>query len=155
MLHQDWNQAWGAFIVSVATDVVDGRLARRWKVTTHWGAWLDLVSDIAMFYLYVPTAYMYSQWYSPWWQSNAGPWRVLIILCLLAALSMTLVFTTSMGKTALRWYRQKGNFWCGVIPVGAIGGWMAWQVNPWALGLTTAYGVLACYVNRDKIKGFL
>lgn len=155
MLHQQWDVAWSAFMCCVVTDVMDGRLAREWGVVTRGGAWLDLVSDIAIFYIYVPAAYWYSQRYSPWWQTHAGPWWVLGIVCLAAALLTTFGLVTNAGKALFRWYRQKGNFWCGVIPVGVIGGWMAWQTSPWALGLTIGYGVLACYVNREKIKGFL
>lgn len=155
LLHQQWAIAWMAFMLCVATDVIDGRLARSWGVTSRLGAALDLASDIAIFYIFVPTAYWYSQRYSPWWQTNAGPWRVLIVLCLLAALLTTLVLTTSTGKTVFRWYRQKGNFWCGVIPVGAIGCWMGWQISPWTLVITIGYGLITSYENREKIRGFL
>lgn len=155
MLHQQWDVAWAAFMCCVATDVLDGRLARGWGVVTRWGAWLDLASDIAIFYVYVPAAYWYSQRYSPWWQMNVSPWRILGILCLLAALFTTLVLATSAGKTAFRWYRQKGNFWCGVIPVGLIGCWMGWQISPWGLVLTIGYGVIMCFENHDRIKRFL
>lgn len=155
LLDQQWAAAWAAFMVCVVTDVVDGRLARRWNVSTRWGAWLDLGSDFLIFYVYVPAAYWYSQRYSSWWQMYFGLWQVFGIACLLAGSLTLAVATTNVGQALFRWYRQKGNFWCGVIPVGAIGGWMAWHTGYWALGLTVGYGVLACYVNREKIKWFL
>lgn len=40
-----WNLAAALFAVAAATDFVDGRLARRWGVTTTLGSFLDTTAD--------------------------------------------------------------------------------------------------------------
>jgi CDP-diacylglycerol--glycerol-3-phosphate 3-phosphatidyltransferase len=45
MLARDWAPAAIVFIVAAATDFFDGRLARRWKVTTKLGSFLDTTAD--------------------------------------------------------------------------------------------------------------
>ena len=45
MLGHDWTAATILFLVAAATDFLDGRLARRWKVTTKLGSFLDTTAD--------------------------------------------------------------------------------------------------------------
>ncbi len=39
------NLAFGVFLLAASTDFFDGRLARRWKTTSTFGAILDVVAD--------------------------------------------------------------------------------------------------------------
>lgn len=44
-LDRDWTVAAIVFAIAAATDFVDGKLARRWKVTTKLGSFLDTTAD--------------------------------------------------------------------------------------------------------------
>jgi len=45
LLGHDWTAAAVLFLIVAATDFVDGRLARRWQVTTKLGSFLDTTAD--------------------------------------------------------------------------------------------------------------
>jgi len=45
LLAHDWTIAAVVFLVAAATDFLDGRLARRWQVTTRLGSFLDTTAD--------------------------------------------------------------------------------------------------------------
>ena len=45
LLDGDWTAAAILFLISAATDFIDGRLARRWQVTTKLGSFLDTTAD--------------------------------------------------------------------------------------------------------------
>ena len=45
LLSHDWTVAAVVFLVAAATDFLDGRLARRWQVTTKLGSFLDTTAD--------------------------------------------------------------------------------------------------------------
>lgn len=45
LLSHDWTIAVVVFLVAAATDFLDGRLARRWQVTTKLGSFLDTTAD--------------------------------------------------------------------------------------------------------------
>lgn len=45
LLRHDWTAAAVVFLVAAATDFIDGRLARRWQVTTKLGSFLDTTAD--------------------------------------------------------------------------------------------------------------
>lgn len=45
LLGHDWTVACVVFLVAAATDFIDGRLARRWQVTTKLGSFLDTTAD--------------------------------------------------------------------------------------------------------------
>jgi CDP-diacylglycerol--glycerol-3-phosphate 3-phosphatidyltransferase len=45
VLARSWTAAAVVFLVAAATDWFDGRLARRWKVTTRLGSFLDTTAD--------------------------------------------------------------------------------------------------------------
>jgi CDP-diacylglycerol---glycerol-3-phosphate 3-phosphatidyltransferase len=45
LLGRDWTAAAILFLVAAATDFIDGRLARRWQVTTKLGSFLDTTAD--------------------------------------------------------------------------------------------------------------
>lgn len=45
LLAHDWTVSAVVFLVAAATDFVDGRLARRWQVTTKLGSFLDTTAD--------------------------------------------------------------------------------------------------------------
>ncbi len=45
LLSHDWTVAAVLFLVAAATDFLDGRLARRWEVTTKLGSFLDTTAD--------------------------------------------------------------------------------------------------------------
>jgi CDP-diacylglycerol--glycerol-3-phosphate 3-phosphatidyltransferase len=45
LLGHDWTAAAVLFLIAAATDFVDGRLARRWEVTTKLGSFLDTTAD--------------------------------------------------------------------------------------------------------------
>lgn len=154
MLAQQWDAAWIFFLLCVATDVIDGWLARRWDTVCGFGVMFDLISDIAIFWLFVPATYWYSQVYGAWWQENCSPRILIAALCVVAAV-LVIASLFMWGQRLLCWWREKGNFWCGVIPVAAIGGWISWQAGWWALAATIAYGVATCYINREKVKNFL
>jgi CDP-diacylglycerol--glycerol-3-phosphate 3-phosphatidyltransferase len=45
LLGHDWTVAAVVFLIAAATDFIDGRLARRWQVTTKLGSFLDTTAD--------------------------------------------------------------------------------------------------------------
>ncbi|HWE58226.1 MAG TPA: CDP-diacylglycerol--glycerol-3-phosphate 3-phosphatidyltransferase [Solirubrobacteraceae bacterium] len=45
LLAHDWTVSAVVFLLSAATDFLDGRLARRWQVTTKLGSFLDTTAD--------------------------------------------------------------------------------------------------------------
>jgi len=45
LLGRHWALAATVFLLAAATDFLDGRLARRWKVTTKLGSFLDTTAD--------------------------------------------------------------------------------------------------------------
>lgn len=45
LLGHDWAVAAILFLIAAATDFLDGRLARRWEVTTKLGSFLDTTAD--------------------------------------------------------------------------------------------------------------
>jgi CDP-diacylglycerol--glycerol-3-phosphate 3-phosphatidyltransferase len=45
LLAHDWTVAAVLFLAVAATDFIDGRLARRWEVTTKLGSFLDTTAD--------------------------------------------------------------------------------------------------------------
>jgi len=45
LLNHDWTVAAVLFAIAAGTDWVDGRLARRWDVTTKLGSFLDTTAD--------------------------------------------------------------------------------------------------------------
>ena len=45
LLGHDWTVAAILFLIAAATDFLDGRLARRWEVTTKLGSFLDTTAD--------------------------------------------------------------------------------------------------------------
>ena len=45
LLSHDWTVAAVLFLIVAATDFLDGRLARRWQVTTKLGSFLDTTAD--------------------------------------------------------------------------------------------------------------
>jgi CDP-diacylglycerol--glycerol-3-phosphate 3-phosphatidyltransferase len=71
LLHGDDTAAAIVFMVAAATDWIDGRLARRWGVTTRLGAFLDTTADK----LLVSTALI-----GLVAVDRASPWIALIIL---------------------------------------------------------------------------
>lgn len=155
MINQHWFAAWISFLACISTDVIDGYLARRLKAETKFGTIADLASDIAIYWVYIPGIYLYSQWHSNWCQQYLFPLRVLGILLTAAVMVIAWIAVSPSGKLFKNWYIQKGNFWLGVIPVGIIGLWISWHAGTWALTITTIYGVSAIAFNTDKIKKFI
>ncbi len=154
MFQQNWTLAWLAFITGVATDVIDGRLARYWRVTTKGGEIADLASDVAMFWIYVPATCLYN--HEVLWTLVMNAWiRGAVVLPLAIALACFVLPNPQLLIKGFRWWRNKGNFWFGVIPVGIVGCWLGWQVGWWALTLTIIYGVAAIIINRRKLMNFL
>jgi CDP-diacylglycerol---glycerol-3-phosphate 3-phosphatidyltransferase len=45
LLGHDWTAAAVVFLIAAGTDFLDGRLARRWQVTTKLGSFLDTTAD--------------------------------------------------------------------------------------------------------------
>ncbi|MGH2861814.1 MAG: CDP-diacylglycerol--glycerol-3-phosphate 3-phosphatidyltransferase [Trebonia sp.] len=45
LLAHDWTISAVVFLVAATTDFIDGRLARRWQVTTKLGSFLDTTAD--------------------------------------------------------------------------------------------------------------
>jgi CDP-diacylglycerol--glycerol-3-phosphate 3-phosphatidyltransferase len=45
LLAHDWTVSAVVFLLAAATDFLDGRLARRWQVTTKLGSFLDTTAD--------------------------------------------------------------------------------------------------------------
>lgn len=61
--------AFAAFLISAASDFVDGQLARRWQLGTRWGAAADPVADkLSMLAVIVPLALAGG---APWWLAGA------------------------------------------------------------------------------------
>ena len=152
LLQQEWLPAWALFMVSVSTDVIDGQLARRWNVVTKFGVAADLYSDIAIYWVFVPSAYWYSQRYSLWWQSRLPLTTLLTVLVLGAILFAHWWLLFKSGRRFVAWYIAKGNFWFGVIPVAAVGLWMASHCGVIAVTTTVLYGVAAMWLDREKIR---
>lgn len=150
MFDGSWTWAWLAFIVCVSTDVVDGWLARKWQVATKGGAMADLGSDILIFWVYVPAVCWYNRntildmVTQEWFETAALLTFAVIIFIILPD-----------PQAFLQWWKTKGNFWFGVIPMAIVGCWLAWQVSPVALGVTIAYGVFAIATNWKKVMKFI
>jgi len=152
---RNWFFAWLLFLFCVLTDVVDGVLARYWKVITEFGAKIDLLCDILIFWIFIPGVYLYSQKYSPWSQQWLTPQTLAVLILLLAIILTAIIIGTVIGKNFLRWYTKKGNFWFGVIPVALIGLWLAVNVAWWAAAISLIYGLFACWLNWKKILKFV
>jgi CDP-diacylglycerol---glycerol-3-phosphate 3-phosphatidyltransferase len=71
MLRHDWTAATIVFLIAAGTDFLDGRLARRWKVTTKLGSFLDTTADK----LLVSTALI-----GLVYVHRVSPWIALIII---------------------------------------------------------------------------
>lgn len=71
MLGHHWAAATILFLLVAATDFLDGRLARRWQVTTKLGAFLDTTADKML----VSTALL-----GLLAVHRASPWVVLVII---------------------------------------------------------------------------
>ncbi len=151
LLQQDWLSAWLLFMGCVATDVIDGPLARFWQVETKFGQIIDLTSDILIFWLFIPATYWYSQKYSWWWQSNLPPKDLAFFAAVAIAVLVLFAATTDAGTKVFNWYKEKGNFWFGIIPVAAFGLWLSDHCGVWAVTLTVFYGGCACWLNRHKL----
>lgn len=148
MLYQMWAPSWVCFLTCVATDVIDGPLARRWKVETQVGAMLDFRSDITMFWVLLIGVCMYAFKYYPPTMVQTTDWMLKVSI-------VFLVVYLALWKWHLaifQWWKVKGNFWCGVIPDAIIGLWISWHAGPWAVLVTITYGVAAIWYNAEKIK---
>lgn len=71
LLGHDWTAAAVVFLIAAATDFLDGRLARRWQVTTKLGSFLDTTADK----LLVSTALL-----GLVAVHRASPWAALVII---------------------------------------------------------------------------
>ena len=151
LLQKEWTLAWLCFLTSVATDVIDGPLARRLKAETPFGKTADVASDVAIFWILLGGAALYV------WRYHQPSGADLLKYSVGAFGTIIAVFVGTMnyhGKIFL-WWRTKGNFWCGVIPDAIIGLWISWQAGPWALATTVAYGIAAVYYNATKVRQFI
>ena len=93
----------GLYVASCITDFLDGYLARKWKQTTAFGAFLDPVADKLM----VATALVLLVCQLPtWWFATP----VALIMC------------RELGVSALReWMAERGKR--AVVQVGGLGKW--------------------------------
>lgn len=91
------------YVASCVTDFLDGYLARKWKQTTAFGAFLDPVADKLM----VATAMIFLVCQLPtWWFATP----VALIMC------------RELGVSALReWMAERGKR--AVVQVGGLGKW--------------------------------
>ncbi len=71
LLGHDWTVGGDPFLIAAATDFFDGRLARRWEVTTKLGSFLDTTADK----LLVSTALL-----GLVAVSRASPWVAFVII---------------------------------------------------------------------------
>ena len=94
---RNWFFAWLLFLFCVVTDVVDGALARYWKVITEFGAKIDILCDILIFWIFIPRIYLYSQKYSPWSQQWLTPQTLAVLILLLAIILATIIIGTVIG----------------------------------------------------------
>ena len=155
MVHQQWTLAWLLFLSCVMTDVIDGRLARALNVTTKFGVAADFWSDVSIYWVFMLGVYTYSQYYSEWWQENMFPLRVIGILLTGFVVFISWVTVTENGKQFWRWYKPKGSFWVGVTSIALTGLWISLNVGLVALVTTISYGIVALYLNREKMKQFI
>lgn len=142
-------------MISVSTDVIDGQLARHWRLVTKFGAKADLYSDVAIYYLFIPSVYWYSQRFSYWWQMNLPPVIMVYILIALAAVVILWLLIFGSGQSFGRWYKAKGNFWFGISQVAAVGLWLAVKTSWLAVIVIVSYGLCASYISRDKLASKL
>ena len=99
LLSRDWVPAVIVFLVAAATDWFDGRLARRWGVTTKLGSFLDTTADK----LLVTTTLI-----ALVAVGRASPWVVLVIVAreftilglraAIAAGGLRIMETSMLGK---------------------------------------------------------
>lgn len=59
------NKATLLVVFAIITDLMDGLLARRWRSTSHFGSYMDVVADFG-FLLAASSALVLEQVYSPW-----------------------------------------------------------------------------------------
>jgi CDP-diacylglycerol---glycerol-3-phosphate 3-phosphatidyltransferase len=95
--------ALGLYVTSCVTDFLDGYLARKWKQTTPFGAFLDPAADKLM----VATALVFLVCQLPaWW----------------FAMPVALILCRELGVSALReWMAERGQR--AVVQVGSLGKW--------------------------------
>jgi|GEM_PF-6017554 len=153
-IHNEWLWSYLCFMSCVATDVVDGKLARRWNVVTQFGEQADLFSDIAMFYVYVPGALYCAGRFivalPP--QTRTG----ILVLMGMGVVGLAAIITrVAISRELRRWYIEKGSFWVGTSSVALVGLWVSLNLGWWAASILVGYGAVAILTNLEKIKKFL
>lgn len=154
LLSQDWDKAWGWYFYAVGSDAVDGQLARRWKVTTRFGELADVHSDNGMFFVFIPSVYIYGQLHSAWWASNLSPSHLPSAIGFLVVVG-GLGLLTNIGRRLFQWFLEKGRIWTGLGSVASVGVWVACQAGWVQLVMLLLYGTGTIILNRKKLATWL
>jgi len=110
----DYRNAVVAVMAAAVLDSLDGRLARRLNVASHFGAELDSLSDFVCFGV-VPGLLMYLAIMHP---AGAPGWVVTLMFPICSALRLARFNTALFDKTPPPW---TGQFFTGVpAPAGAL-----------------------------------
>lgn len=87
--YEGWEWSYVALVVFLLiTDLVDGRIARKWNLRTTLGARLDTIADIALYTSFIPALF----WLEPRYAEDAMPFAIAV------AFSYFAVFIACMAR---------------------------------------------------------
>lgn len=119
----EWTEAWWLFLGTSLTDVIDGWLARRLKVATKFGRYLDSGTDVITCWILVWGWFLviHDRIYLMLEHVPLAP----IVLLWLAGL-VSLVVYSLIGRKGYRqsYWQRHGSFWYGMVPLGFVGIWL-------------------------------
>ncbi len=147
----DWTEAWWLFLGTSLTDVIDGWLARRLKVATRFGKYLDTSTDAITCWMLVWGWFLVLHS-----QENSSLAHVPVALAVIVWLVglVSLVAYSLFGRKGYRisYWQRHGSFWYGMVPLGFVGFWLlsragdgAWYSLPLAV-----FGL--CHPMRRHLK---
>jgi CDP-diacylglycerol--glycerol-3-phosphate 3-phosphatidyltransferase len=136
--HAYWATA--VFIVAMATDQVDGWLARRWDQTSAFGSLLDPIADKVL--VMAALAMLIAEGVAPAWMVAAILAREFLVSGLrLAAIEKGVVIAArDLGKLKT-WAQAVAVAVCGMAAAGAWSDDLAWWVLLVAVGMTWISGL--------------
>ncbi len=133
-LHQQWVAAMVLFYLCVATDLIDGQLARYWQVTSRFGQVADASADIIMFWIFAGGVYIYTCQRNPFFQEWGGQIAMVVAGYGICGIGL-LAIESSVFRQLLRWWYRVGNFWIGAGGVVLYGLWLAVHLGKVAVAL--------------------
>lgn len=142
MRRLDWTAAWWLFLATCLTDIVDGWLARRLRVATRFGRYLDSSTDVITCWTLVWGLFVVLHS-----QANSSLAHIPIVLAVNLWLFglLSLVAYSLFGKKGYKsnYWQRHGSFWYGMVPLGLVGFWLLYQAggNAWYSLPLAIYGL--------------